>query len=189
MWKRPPINIRSYTFRANPPLHRETPCSTYTFPHVLCDPPAESCKRPTGSSPNGGQSGCGSNVNGCPSRGHSERGFHRNGISLPSCVLFAIWGVCPQMAISDTCRHVPDTFLHVPCPCLQFRNLSPLPASLYPPFLGAHARALQSCKGKAPHSLSCMPFGAFVLKWQFLIRADTCRTRSYTYRATLPLNP
>ena len=116
-------------------------------------------------------------------RGHSERGFHRNGISLPPCVLFAIWGVCPQMAISDTCRHVPDTFLHVPCPCLQFRNLPPLPASLYPPFLGAHARALQSCKGKAPHSLSRMPFGAFVLKWRFLIRADTCRTRSYTCRA------
>ena len=75
-------------------------CSTYTFPHVLCDPPAESCKRP-------------------PMPIHP--------------VLFAIWGVCPQMTISDTCRHVPDTFLHVPCPCLPFRSLPPLPASLYPP--------------------------------------------------------
>ena len=33
------------------------------------------------------------------------------------------------------------------------------------------------------HHASFSPFGAFVLKWRFLIRADTCRTRSYTCRA------
>jgi hypothetical protein len=32
------------------------------------------------------------------------------------------------------------------------------------------------------HHASFSPFGAFVLKWRFRIRADTCRTRSYTCR-------
>ena len=153
----------------------ETPPYKHTFLHVPCKPPVESRKSIA-----------------LHIRSHTfcaTLPLNRESAPLcPSCILFAIWGVCPQMAISDTCRHVPDTFLHVPCPCLQFRNLPPLPASLYPPLhkegtpsdeghknkrvrgipsetacrlgalltLGAHARALQSCKGKAPHSLSRM---------------------------------
>jgi hypothetical protein len=49
---------------------------------------------------------------------------------LPSCVLFAIWALCPQMAIGDTFRHVPYTFLHVPCPWFTFRILPPLSPTL-----------------------------------------------------------
>ena len=211
MWKRSPIGIRSYTFRANPPLNRETPCSTYTFPHVLCDPPAESCKRPTGSSPNGGQSGCGSNVNGCPSGGHSERGFHRNGISLPSCVLFAIWGVCPQMAISDTCRHVPDTFLHVPMRADMCRYVSD--TCQHVPTRAGHMAGC-SCLGFRM-TLSCMcgcPVGSYslraathshlpIMSIEFAFPCILCSPRigwlklrplsihSFTFRATLPLDP
>jgi hypothetical protein len=68
------------------------------------------------------------------------------------------------MTISDTCRHVLDTFLHVPCPCLQFRNLPPLPASLYPPFTRKELPQIRGTRTRGRNSLrnACLPLSHLV---------------------------
>jgi len=95
------------------------------------------------------------------------------------------------------------TFLHVPCkpsvesrkhPALHIRShtfcaIPPLNRESAPwatrPLHGGEdtLNAASIEMASLCHHASFSPFGAFVLKWRFLIRADTCRTRSYTCRA------
>ena len=177
-----------------PPSHPQPPPYKHMFLHVPCRPPVESRKRPA-----------------LHVRSHTFCATFR--LNRES----AIWGVCPQMAISDTCRHVPDTFLHVPCPCLQFRNL---PSSIMDDT--SRSTHLQSCTTRldavtlnsggpshvcvvalwvpaasAQHRTAHLPIMSRKLTFPCILcsprigwlKLRPLSIRYFTFRATLPFNP